>query len=169
MIPIEIAGKKIHPGPLDPLVIAEIGVNFYDIAEQRGISLIDAAKLMLKEAIEAGADMAKFQSYKSNTLAAKNSPAYWDTTKETTTSQYQLFQKFDHFGAADYRELARYSESLGAPFLSTPFDLEAVDYLVDLMPAYKVASADIANIPLLNRIASKGKPILLSIGASSTA
>jgi N-acetylneuraminate synthase len=164
---IELAGKKIYKGTLDPLVIAEIGVNFYDIAEQRGIPPLDAAKLMLKEAIDAGADMAKFQSYKSNTLAAKNSPAYWDTTKETTTSQYELFQKFDKFGEAEYRDLAKYSESLGAPFLSTPFDLEAVDFLADLMPAFKIASADITNIPLLRGIAGKGKPVLLSVGASS--
>lgn len=167
MTPIEIAGKELYSGTLDPLVIAEIGVNFYDIAERHGIPLMDAAKLMLKEAIDAGADMAKFQTYKAETLAAKNSPAYWDTTKETTTSQFQLFKKFDHFGEAEYRELAAYSEGLGAPFLSTPFDLEAVDYLSDLMPVFKIASADIANVPLLERIADKGKPILLSVGASS--
>ncbi len=164
---MQIAGKILTSGSLDPLIIAEIGVNFYDIAASRGISLMDSAKLMLREAIEAGADMAKFQTYKADKIAAKDSPAYWDTTKETTQSQHELFLKFDHFGQDEYEELAAYSESLGAPFLSTPFDLEAVDFLDRLMPAFKIASADITNTPLLQKVASKGKPILLSVGAST--
>lgn len=160
-----LAGKRLESGTLDPLVIAEIGVNYYDIAAQQGIGLMEAAKLMLREAIEAGADMAKFQTYKAGKIAARNSPAYWDTTKETTRSQHELFLKHDHFDREDYEELAAYSNSLGAPFLSTPFDLEAVDFLSPLMPAFKIASADITNPPLLRAAAVKGKPMLLSVGA----
>jgi len=164
---MKIAGKELRTGSLEPLIIAEIGVNFYDIAASHGIPLMDAAKLMLKESIEAGAHMAKFQTYKAEKIAAKDSPAYWDTSKETTRSQHELFLKFDRLESRDYRELAEYSESLGAPFLSTPFDLEAVDFLDDLMPAFKIASADITNFPLLEAVARKNKPVLLSVGACS--
>jgi N-acetylneuraminate synthase len=164
---LKLAGKEIRNDSLDPLIIAEIGVNYYDIAAKEGITPMEAAKLMLRECIGAGAHMAKFQTYKHDKIASKDSPAYWDTTQETTRSQYELFAKFDSFGEEDYRELAAYSESLGAPFLSTPFDLEAVDFLNDLMPTFKVASADITNLPLLRRVAEKGKPVILSGGASS--
>jgi N-acetylneuraminate synthase len=90
------------------VLIAEIGVNYYDIATKLNISLMDAAKLMVKEAKEAGIHAVKFQTYKAGTLAAKDSPSYWDTTEETTTSQYQLFTKFDSFGEAEYKELKDY-------------------------------------------------------------
>jgi N-acetylneuraminate synthase len=164
---MQINGKSLINGSLDPFLIAEIGVNYYDIAGQRGLPLMEAAKLMLGEALEAGAAAAKFQTYKSHKIAARDSPAYWDTTKETTRSQFELFQKFDHFGEPEYRELADYTRSLGGIFLSTPFDLEAVDFLDPLMPAFKIASADITNLPLIERIASKRKPILLAVGAST--
>lgn len=148
-------------------VIAEIGVNYYDIAKKENISVMDAAKLMIKKAKEAGADAAKFQSYKAQNLASKNSPAYWDTSKETTKSQYELFQKFDLFGEDEYIELYNYCNKIGIDFLSTPFDLEAVDFLNPLMKYFKIASADITNYPLLKKIAEKDKPIFISTGAST--
>ena len=80
-----------------PFLIAEIGVNFYDIAEKEGISDMDAAKLMIDEAKSCGVDAVKFQSYKAETIASKNSPAYWDLSEEPTTSQFELFKKFDKF------------------------------------------------------------------------
>ena len=66
----------------EPFLIAEIGVNYYDIAKKENISNMDAAKLMVKEAKDAGCNAVKFQSYKANTIASKNSPAYWDTNEE---------------------------------------------------------------------------------------
>ena len=77
-----------------PYIIAEIGVNYYDIAKKHNISLIEAAKLMIKEAKLNGSDAIKFQTYKAGKLASKNSPAYWDTTKEPTFNQYELFSNF---------------------------------------------------------------------------
>ena len=73
-----------------PYVIAEMGVNFYDTAKVMGISPLEAAKLYIDEAAKVGIDCAKFQSYKANTIVSKNSPAYWDTTKETTKTQYEF-------------------------------------------------------------------------------
>ena len=102
-----------------PYVIAEMGVNFYDTARVLGISPLDAAKLYIDRAAEVGIDCAKFQSYKANTIVSKNSPAYWDTTKEPTKTQYELFLKHDSFGEEEYRELANYTHDKGMDFTST--------------------------------------------------
>ena len=150
-----------------PYLIAEIGVNFYDIAKKEGMSDMAAAKFMIDEAKECGVDAVKFQSYKAETIASKNSPAYWDLSEEPTTSQYELFQKFDKFGVGEYRELAEYCQQIGIKFLSTPFDFESADYLDEFMDIYKISSSDLTNIPFIKHIASKNKPILLSTGAST--
>ena len=150
-----------------PFIIAEIGVNYYEVAKKENIELVDAAKLMMKEAKDAGADAVKFQTYKAEMLASKDSPAYWDTKKEPTRSQYELFKSYDQFGEDEYRELANYSKRGNIIFLSTPFDYEAVDFLNDLMPVFKISSSDITNIPFIRYIAKKQKPIFLSTGAST--
>lgn len=163
---IKIGNRKIKRNQQTPFIIAEAGVNYFDIAKKLSISTLSAAKLMIKEAANAGADAIKFQSYKAETLAAKYSPAYWDTKKEQTKSQYLLFKKFDSFGKNEYETLATYAKKFGIVFMSTPFDDESANYLNRLMPAYKIASADITNFPLLKKVASKKKPIILSTGAS---
>jgi sialic acid synthase SpsE len=145
--------------PLKPYIIAEIGVNHEGSME--------LAKRLIREAKEGGAHAAKFQSYKAEKIASKYSPAYWDQSKESTDSQYKLFKKYDAFNDSEYRELAKYCQEVGIDFMSTPFDLEAVDCLAPLMPAFKIASADITNVPLLRKCAQQGKPIILSTGASS--
>jgi len=150
-----------------PFIVAEAGVNYYDIATQKGIELLEAAKLMVEEAAKAGASAIKFQTYKAGKLASKFSPAYWDTTKEPTTSQYELFKKFDKFTEKDYQVLSDYSKEKDIVFMSTPFDKDAVEFLSDLMPVFKIASADITNTLLLKQIASKQKPIFLATGAAS--
>ncbi len=150
-----------------PYIIAEIGVNYYDIAKKHNISLIEASKLMVKEAKEAGANAVKFQSYKAGKIASKNSPSYWDLSKESTTNQYDLFKKFDKFGKKEYIEIAKYCDKIGVDFMSTPFDLEAVDYLDNIVKIHKISSSDITNYPLLKKIAKTNKKILLSTGASN--
>ncbi|MGO1057753.1 N-acetylneuraminate synthase family protein [Planococcus sp. FY231025] len=148
------------------VLIAEIGVNFYDIAKKNEIPLMEAAKLMVKEAKDAGVHAVKFQSYKASTLAAKESPAYWDTTEETTASQYELFKKFDSFSFEEYKELSAFCGEIGLEFLSTAFDFESADYLDELMDVFKISSSDLNNHPFVEYQAKKGKPILLSVGAS---
>lgn len=147
-------------------LIAEIGVNYYDIARVRGISPLEAAKLMILKAKEAGIHAVKFQTYKADTLAAKASPSYWDLSEEPTTSQHELFRKFDSFGYAEYLELSEYAAGQGIEFLSTPFDLESADYLDEMMQVYKISSSDLSNLPFIEYQAKKNKPILLSTGAS---
>ena len=149
-----------------PYFIAEIGVNFYDTAKEMNISLLDAAKLYIDKAKEAGVDCAKFQSYKANTIVSKNSPAYWDTNEEPTSTQYELFLKHDKFGEEEYRELSNYAHSKGMDFTSTPFDYESADYLYDLVDFYKISSSDLSNLPFISYIGKKGKPVYLSTGAS---
>lgn len=149
-----------------PYLIAEMGVNFYDTAEVMGISPLEAAKLYIDKAAETGVDCAKFQSYKAGTIVSKNSPAYWDMTKEPTKSQYELFSKYDSFGEAEYYELCDYARTKGMDFTSTPFDYASVDYLENLVDFYKISSSDISNLPFIRYIGAKGKPVYLSVGAS---
>ena len=165
MMKLKVGDREIYWGKT--FIIAEAGVNYYDIAEKEGISPLEAAKLMIEKAKEAGADAIKFQTYKAEKLASKFSPAYWDTTKEKTKSQYELFKKYDKFGEPEYRELARFANDKGIIFMSTPFDFESADFLDELMPVFKIASSDITNIPFIKHIARKGKPVFLSTGASN--
>ena len=88
-----------------PYLIAEMGVNFYDTARAEGITPMEAAKRYVDGAAEAGCDCAKFQSYKAGTIVSKNSPAYWDLTKEPTRTQYDLLRKHDSFGEAEFAEV----------------------------------------------------------------
>ncbi|MEM2136790.1 MAG: N-acetylneuraminate synthase family protein [Candidatus Methanomethylicia archaeon] len=162
-----IIGNKTISEEGEPFIVAEIGVNFYDIANKYNIELIEAAKLMIKEARDAGADAVKFQTYKAERLASKFSQAYWDLSKETTSSQYELFKKYDKLSEEEWGEISNYASKLGITFLSTPFYKEAVDFLNNLVPAFKISSSDITNIPFIRYVAKKGKPILLSTGAST--
>ena len=153
-------GSKLITDESLPYIIAEIGVNHGgDLA---------LAKKLIELAKEGGADAAKFQTYKADRIASKNSPAYWDLSKEPTTSQHQLFQKYDAFGPDEYRTLAKHCESIGIDFVSTPFDSGAVELLNPLMPFFKIASADLTNVPMLRQVANTGKPVVLSTGASTS-
>lgn len=142
-----------------PYVIAEAGVNHEGSME--------IAQRLVAEAAQAGADAIKFQTYKAETLAARNSPAYWDTSKESATNQYELFKKHDSFWKKEFEELKKCCEKEGIAFLSTPFDTESATFLNDLMDVFKISSSDITNKPFIEFICQFGKPILLSTGASS--
>ena len=152
-------GNRIVTDYGRPYVIAEIGVN-HEGSMERAKRLIELAK-------EGGADAAKFQSYKADTLASKHSPAYWDTAKEPTLSQHALFKKYDNFDADDFKALAVHCKTVGIEFLSTPFDDASIEFLDPLVSFFKIASADLTNIPFLRRVASKKKPVVLSTGAST--
>ena len=152
-------GSRVIEENSKPYLIAEIGVNHE--------GSIDTAKYLIDLAKEGGADAVKFQTYKAENLASKNSPAYWDLAKERTTSQYELFKKYDVFNKSEYIELHDYAKKVSIDFLSTPFDIQSVDFLNDMVPFFKIASADITNLPFLRKIASKQKPIILSTGAAN--
>jgi sialic acid synthase SpsE len=152
-------GSKTVTNSSQPYFIAEIGVNYEND--------INRAKKIIKLAKEGGADAVKFQSYKAETIACKTSPYYWDLKEVPIKSQFLLFKKFDKFGFKEFKILKNYCDKIKIDFLSTPFDLDAVDYLDHLVPFFKVASADINNFPLIKKICSKNKPIVISTGATT--
>ena len=141
-----------------PHIIAEAGVNHE--------GSMDTAKRLIDEAKEGGADAIKFQTYKAETIASKDSPAYWDITKEPTESQFKLFKKHDKFWKKEFVELKEYCDKVDIEFMSTPFDVNAADFLNDLMDVFKVSSSDITNKPFIEYMCEFGKPIILSTGAS---
>lgn len=157
--------ERLHENKFS--LIAEIGVNYYDIAKKLNISLMEAAKFMVLSAKNAGIHAVKFQSYKAETLASKFSPSYWDTTEEPITSQYELFKKFDFLGKKEYQEIADYCNQIGIEFSSTAFDLDSAEYLADMMNFYKISSSDLSNLPFIEFMARKNKPIFMSTGASN--
>ena len=148
-----------HPTELgQPYVIAEAGVNHE--------GSMDTARRLIEEAAAAGADAIKFQTYRAETLASRDSPAYWDTTKEPTTSQYELFKRHDTFWKSEFESLRQHCDATGIEFISTPFDVESATFLNDLMDVFKISSSDLTNLPFVRHICSFGKPVLLSTGAS---
>ncbi len=154
-----------HPAPATriepPYVIAEAGVNHE--------GSMDIAKRLIDEAAMGGADAIKFQTYKAATLASRHSPAYWDTSKEPTLSQYELFKKHDSFWKNEFEALKLYCDKVGIAFMSTPFDVESAHFLNDLMDVFKISSSDITNRPFIEILCDFGKPIILSTGAASLA
>ncbi len=155
---LDLFACKSSKSIINPYIIAEAGVNHE--------GSMDIAKRLIDEAKEGGADAIKFQTYKAETIASKDSPAYWDISKEPTESQYKLFKKHDKFWKDEFVELKRYCDDVDIEFMSTPFDLEAADFLNDLMPVFKISSSDITNKPFIEYICRFDKPIILSTGAS---
>tara|TARA_B100000780_G_scaffold261631_1_gene214211 strand:- start:40408 stop:41448 length:1041 start_codon:yes stop_codon:yes gene_type:complete len=141
-------------------LIAEAGVN-HEGDLNTALKQITMAKL-------AGASAIKFQAYKAEKLAARDSPSYWDRTKEPTETQHELFKKYDSFESEDYKILAKHCNKIGIDFSSTPFDTDCLPWLMPLMPFVKIASADLTNDILLEAVAEYKKPVILSLGASKT-
>ena len=139
-----------------PFLIADIGVNYYDIAQKEEISNMEAAKLMILEAKKSGVDAVKFESYKTENVISTECP-----------DQFELFKKYDEFGKEEFRQLAEFCDELKIKFLSTPLDFESADYLDEFMDIYSISSSDLTNIPFIQYIAKKNKPILLLTGAAT--
>ena len=135
-------------GNLDPdkkvVVIAEIGNN-----HEGDIVL---AKEMINAAAESGADAVKFQTIIPNRLVS--------SIEEQRIKQLSKFS----FCPEQFIDLKNVADQQDVLFLSTPFDLEVVDWLDPLVPAFKVASGDNDFWPLLEKIALTGKPMMISLG-----
>jgi N-acetylneuraminate synthase len=156
---IQVGNKLI--GAAQPVfVIAEAGVN-HNGDLQRARALIDVA-------VEAGADAVKFQTFQADRLATPGAPKadYQVQTTGDAESQFDMLRRLELSPDA-HRELQSYCHERGIIFLSTPFDDVAVDLLDELgVPAFKISSGDLTNSPLLEHVASKGKPVILSTGMS---
>ncbi len=144
----------------DAYVIAEIGHN-----HQGDITI---AKAMFKAAAECGANAVKLQKRDNRSLFTR---AYYDRPYDNENSYGATYGKHrEHleFSEAEYRVLQVYADSIGITFFATAFDIPSADFLYRLdMPAYKFASADLVNIPLLTHVAAFGKPMLISTGGGT--
>lgn len=142
-------------------IIAEAGVNHNGSME--------LARRMVEQAQAAGADYIKFQTFQPHRLVSKyaQKAEYQKQTTGSAESQLEMLQRLA-LSQEDFLELKRYCEQLGIGFLSTPFDLESLDFLERLhMDFWKIPSGEITNLPYLLRIAQTGRDVVLSTGMSS--
>jgi len=153
-----IDGTTIHDGG-DCYVIAEIGHNHQGSLEQC-MQLFDVAK-------DCGANAVKLQKRDNRTLFTK---AMYDSPyihRNSYARTYGAHREKLEFGRTEYEELIRYANKLGITFFSTAFDIPSADFLAELdMPAYKIASGDLTNTPLLRHVAKIGKPMIISTGGA---
>ncbi len=140
-------------------IVAELSAN-HNMDYNRAVAIIDAAK-------EAGADAVKLQTYTADTITMDCDNSYFQITQETLwdgTTLHKLYETA--YTPWEWQpDLKRYAQSLGLDLFSSPFDPTAVDFLETMdVPAYKVASFEINDIPLIRKIARLGKPIFISTG-----
>ena len=158
---LRIDGVEIHDGG-DCYVIAEIGHNHQgDLGHAK--ELIDAAK-------DCGADAVKLQKRSNRTLYTK---AFFDQPYDNEFSfgrTYGEHREALEFGRDEYAELQAHARAAGITFFATAFDVESADLLASLdIPAYKIASGDLRNTPLLRHVAALGKPLIVSTGGADMA
>lgn len=142
-------------------IIAEGGVN-HDGNLERALQLVDAAR-------SAGADAIKFQTFNADKLVSRDAPkaAYQREYTGAAESQLEMLQRLE-LSDKDHRLLAAHCAECGITFLSTPFDEDSVDFLISLgVPALKIGSGDLTNLPLLHHAARKGIPMILSTGMAT--
>lgn len=150
-----------------PFLIADVSVSFYDIAQEEGISYLDAVKFLIDEARDCGINAVMLDSFNAENILSRDSAAYEGLNVESINSYFDDLKKYDKFGVGEFRQLAEYCHSVGMVFLSTPLDFESADYMEEFLDVYQISSSDITNIPFIKHIAKKNKPILLSTGAAT--
>ena len=149
---IEIAGRRI--GPQEPAyIIAELGGNHHkDFA---------LAVKMIEAAAECGADAVKLQHFTAGGITLESDTPWFQLDGMTMFEAYRDFETPWEW-TADLKEKA---ESLGLALFSSPFDLSAVEFLDKLdVPAFKIASFEMVDLPLLKAVAETGKPVIMSTG-----
>tara|TARA_Y100001978_G_scaffold91498_1_gene81995 strand:+ start:694 stop:1743 length:1050 start_codon:yes stop_codon:yes gene_type:complete len=156
----EINGTKIGIG-LKPYIIAELSANHGGD--------IQRAKDSIRGAKEAGANAVKLQTYTPDTMTLNSSKDDF-LIKEGLWKGYNLYQLYKEAYTPYewHKELFSFAELIGITIFSTPFDETAIDLLEDLnTPAYKIASFELTDLPLIEYAASKKKPMLISTGMGS--
>ncbi|WP_342508848.1 N-acetylneuraminate synthase [Sporosarcina sp. FSL K6-2383] len=143
-------------------IIAEAGVN-HNGSLQMAKELVDVAK-------QAGADAVKFQTFKAENLVTRSAlqAEYQVQNLGESTSQFDMLKKLE-LSFEEFNELKNYCASIHIEFLSTPFDFESVDFLLDEigMSTIKIPSGELTNSPFIHYIATKRKPIILSTGMAT--
>ena len=128
-------------------VIAEIGINHNGD--------VNLAKKLIDSAVNSGVDAVKFQTYITEKRVSLDSPIY------------EILKKCE-LEFSEFEELKNYSENKGVSFFSTPFDKESVDFLDSIgVDYYKIASFDVVNHKLLEKVSKTQKPLILSVGMSN--
>lgn len=142
------------------LIIAEAGVNHN--------GSVETAKRMIDKAVEAGADVIKFQTFKSEKLVSKSAKQAEYQKKNIANaendSQLDMLRKLE-LSESDHNELMDYCAKKQIRFFSTAFDMESIDYLHSLQVGlWKIPSGEITNYPYLKKIAGFSEPVILSTG-----
>ena len=144
----------------DCYIIAEIGHNHQGDVEK--------CKELFRVAHSCGANAVKLQKRDNRTLFTKEMYNSKYNSENAFGDTYGAHREFLEFGVDEYQELKRYAKELGITFFSTAFDVNSADFLARLdMPAYKIASGDLTNIPLLKHVARLGKPMVISTGGGT--
>lgn len=154
---IKIGNRRISNSD-KTFIIAEAGVNHNGD--------MGTARKMIDVAVNAGADVIKFQTFKTEQLILKGvgKAPYQRLTTASKESQYEMLKRLE-LTKEQTKELMAYCEKSGILFLSTPFEKTSLDELDELgVCGFKVAATDITNIQFLRQIAEKGKPMILSAG-----
>ena len=162
MIPaFKILDRDIGPGrPV--YVIAEMSANHNQN--------FDEALRILRAAKDSGADAVKIQTYTPDSLTIDCDNEHFRIGKGTLWAGRRLYELYaEAYTPWDWQpKLKKEAENLGIPLFSSPFDHTAVDFLEKMsVPAYKIASFELVDIPLLRRVAKTGKPIILSTGMAT--
>lgn len=157
---IEIDGIKIGPNQ-PPYIIAEISGNHN--------GEIERAKMLIKEAKNAGSSAVKLQTYTADSLTinSKRDEFILKTGTWKGRNLYELYEEA-HTPLSWFAELFLYAKDIGITIFSSPFDIKAVELLEGLnAPAYKIASNELTDWPLVKAAVKTGKPIILSTGTAS--
>ena len=144
-------------------IIAEAGVNHN--------GSIDLAEKLIDAAAEAGADAVKFQTFKAEKMISiyAEQAEYQKKNTGTQESQLEMIQKLE-LPFEQHQHLIDRCRQKGILFLSTPFDLASIDFLISLgLPLLKIPSGEITNLPYLRKINQSCKPVILSTGMASMA
>jgi len=160
---ISINERKIGAGA-PTYIIAELSGNHHQDFNQ-AVSLIHTAK-------EAGADAVKLQTYTPDTITIDCDTEYFRIKKGTIWAGKNLYKLYGvAYTPWEWQpELKKIANDLGLDLFSTPFDHSAVEFLKKMdVPAYKIASFEIVDIPLIQKVAQTGKPVILSTGMASLA
>ena len=153
-------GDKTIQDDSDCFVIAEIGHNHQ--------GKLETAKEMFRAAKECGADAVKLQKRNNRELFTREGYNKPYDNPNSYGATYGEHREFLEFGWIEYKELMNYANEIGINMFSTAFDFSSADFLAKLdIPAFKIASGDLKNIPLLTHIAEFQKPIILSTGGGT--
>ena len=157
---VKLGEREVGPGH-KPFIIAEAGLNHN--------GSVAIAKNLIDEAIGAGCDAVKFQTFKAKSRVSNAVKAvkYAETIIGTEETIYEMFDRLA-MPFEQQREIFEYARKQGIEIFSTPFDFECVDFLEELNnPIYKIASMDTVNLPLIEYVAKTGKPMIMSTGMTT--